>query len=152
MIGQRSETHTPFLAVEVPHPSFHQRQGSPFAALRWEAGRRSRRSIAGGNTDSHAVAKQPCGSHPSWYPLDFGGVKGYDEEGRFRFSADDTSFPLATQRVPLATLSPGHTARFGVIHFELTRGIWVMATMRAAGRFGTAFNGQPLNSACDRGE
>jgi hypothetical protein len=106
--------------------------------------------------DTHVatIARRPCGGHPFWYPLVANFVTARDEDTNLALSLTNTGeFPLATQRVPVASLGTGPTAAFGRIQLGLffsraNAGAWVLPVMTASGKFSLDFNAQPLATGC----
>jgi hypothetical protein len=102
---------------------------------------------------TNSVTKVSCGSHPSWYPLPADSFYAHDEDGLLvRSQLTNYHFPLATQRVPVASLGLPPSAPFGLLGLVLSnrapRGAWVESVMSASGRFSAGLNAIPQNTGC----
>jgi|CXWL01.1.fsa_nt_gi hypothetical protein len=114
-------------------------------------------------------AEHECGSAPSWRPLRVSDVVAVDEQEQsfdLCSGADDTCFPLATQRVSLSAspvpggASPNPPFPFGGLFLNLnspeaegvhgrTAQAWVSVLLDADDRFGVGHDAVQLDSACD---
>ena len=99
-----------------------------------------------------------CGSHPPWWPLPQFSVFARDESGSAasvtHLGQGTELFPLATQRVPVASL--GVPYPFGRLVLSLGPGpeghgfrqAWVQAVMSADGLYSVGLNARALTDLC----
>jgi hypothetical protein len=93
------------------------------------------------------VAYANCGASPAWYPLATSTHNALEESGDNAVNFGNGHFPLATQRVDVASL--GIPYSFGWIQLA-TAGTqsWVQPTLGAAGLFSASWNGTPVGFNC----
>lgn len=120
-------------------------------------------------TDSSAF---PCGTGPSWYPMNETSVVAFDEQEQWvelctplvditpispplDNSTDPTCFPLEAQRtsVGVGDLDPGYLFGWLFLDLQAPEGglsvenqAWVIANMSALGRFSVGFDAIQLNN------
>ena len=93
------------------------------------------------------VAYASCGSAPAWYPLTTSVANALDEIGDTSYGFGNNHFPLATQRVSVASL--GIPFAFGWAQLGTgTTQSWVQPTLGAAGLFSASWNGTPVGFNC----
>ena len=106
-----------------------------------------------------SVAPVPCGTHPSWYPLQEGFITARDESGdvasRVFVGTESHYFPLATQKVPVSDFSLPYA--FGRLQISLADGpaltnprqSWVQVVLSANNLYSVGMNARGLNELCE---
>ncbi|MEO8277917.1 MAG: hypothetical protein ABI639_17035 [Thermoanaerobaculia bacterium] len=93
------------------------------------------------------IAHAACGSAPAWYPLRTSTQAAIDEDGDNLFDFGNDRFPVATQRLDVASLGIPYSFGWTQIGTAGTQ-TWVQPTLSAAGLFSASWNGTPIAFNC----
>lgn len=93
------------------------------------------------------VTYPACGSEPAWYPLATSNNVALDEGGDNAYNFGSGAFPLATQRVSVASLAIPFSFGWAQLGTGTSQS-WVQPTLGAAGLFSASWNGTPVLFNC----